>query len=249
MASFKFGAHIGAVMKNKMEYNDGSDPIVHSSHPTVTGTAVIGCTFDGGVVLGCDSVLAYGRFHRFFEKPRLVKVNDNTVLAMSGDYADFQYIQDHIKDKSIADECHNDGFTWSPESLHSWLTTVLYHHRSKINPLWNNFLVGGVENGAAFLGSADLLGVGYTNPFIATGFGRYIAVPFLDDFYKRKKNSLTEADAKEAVETCLRLLFYRQCESHAKIQMAVVKGTSETRIDPISELQSDWSLAPKLRGY
>ena len=47
----------------------------------------------------------------------------------------------------IDEECLNDGFNYTPKSLHSWLTRVLYNRRSRFNPLWNTFVVGGIENG------------------------------------------------------------------------------------------------------
>ena len=47
----------------------------------------------------------------------------------------------------IDEECLNDGFTYTPKQLYSWLTRVMYNRRSKFNPLWNTVIVGGVENG------------------------------------------------------------------------------------------------------
>lgn len=69
-------------------------------YPSVSGTAVVGIAFKGGIVLAADTVGSYGSLCKLRTIPRLLKVNKNTVLAMAGDYADFQFIQQHIAKKS-----------------------------------------------------------------------------------------------------------------------------------------------------
>ena len=44
-----------------------------------------------------------------------VKVNDSTILGAGGDYADFQYIGDVIKQKQIDEDCKDDGFNMKPK--------------------------------------------------------------------------------------------------------------------------------------
>lgn len=48
---------------------------------------------------------------------------------------------------SIEDECLDDGHGYSPKSLFSWLTRVMYNRRSKFNPLWNVVAIGGFYKG------------------------------------------------------------------------------------------------------
>lgn len=47
----------------------------------------------------------------------------------------------------IDEECLNDGFQFTPKGLFSWITRVLYYRRSQFNPLWNVFVVGGLQDG------------------------------------------------------------------------------------------------------
>ncbi|WAR29652.1 PSB4-like protein, partial [Mya arenaria] len=80
----------------------------------------------------------------------------------------------------IEEECLNDGFGYTPSSLFSWLTRVMYNRRSNINPLWNTYVVAGWDNDgiyacSRFLGYVDKIGVAYQAPTIATGYGAYIA--------------------------------------------------------------------------
>lgn len=45
----------------------------------------------------------------------------------------------------IESESLDDGHHYSPKSLFSWLTRVMYNRRTRINPLWNTVLIGGYE--------------------------------------------------------------------------------------------------------
>ena len=46
-----------------------------------------------------------------------VQVNDSTILGAGGDYADFQYIGDVIKQKQIDEDCKDDGFNMKPKVM------------------------------------------------------------------------------------------------------------------------------------
>jgi 20S proteasome subunit beta 7 len=227
--------------------SQSSKPKVHTQYPSVSGTAVVGLAFKDGVVLAADTVGSYGSLCKLRTIPRLLKVNKNTVLAMAGDYADFQFIQQHIAKKSMADFCSDDGYEWTPGSLHSWLTRVLYNCRSKLDPMWNSYVVGGLDEGKSYLGGLTMLGVSYTAPYMATGFGRYIAQPFLADQLEKNPN-MDEKMAREVAIHALRLLYYRNKESNNKYQLAVVTKDGAV-VDPVKEFDSSWSTALMIRGY
>ncbi|XP_055329515.1 proteasome subunit beta type-4-like [Paramacrobiotus metropolitanus] len=227
--------------------NHSSQPKQHTSSPSVSGTAVIGLAFQGGVVLAADSVASYGSLCKLRTVPRLLKVNNNTVVAVTGDYADYQFIEQHIAKKSIADFCSDDGYEWSPKSLHSWLTRVLYNSRSKLDPMWNSYVVGGLEEGESYVGGLTMLGISYNAPYIATGFGRFIAQPFLADQLE-KNPALDEKTAREVAVHALRLLYYRNRESSNKYQLAVVTKDGAV-VDPVKEFEGQWNTALMIRGY
>ena len=63
----------------------------------VTGTSVIGVTFDKGVILAADMLGSYGSLARFRSVSRMRKVTENCAVAASGDYADFQCIERHLE--------------------------------------------------------------------------------------------------------------------------------------------------------
>lgn len=59
----------------------------------VTGTSVLGITFDGGVMMAADTLGSYGSLARFRSVSRVKKVTKDCAVAVSGDYADFQYME------------------------------------------------------------------------------------------------------------------------------------------------------------
>ena len=96
----------------------------------------------------CPSVASYGSLARFKDIQRLHAVGSYTVLAASGDMSDFQYIQSLLDDLLIEEETtKDDGHKLGPAEIHEYLSQVMYHRRSKFNPLWNSSLVGGFKDG------------------------------------------------------------------------------------------------------
>ena len=118
--------------------------------------------YDGGVVIAADTLGSYGSLARFTEIERVIKVNDTTLIGAGGDFADFQFLSDIIKQKQIDEECADDGFNMKPKALHCWLTRVLYNRRSKFDPLWNVILVAGMQDGEPYLGFVNLQGTAFT---------------------------------------------------------------------------------------
>ncbi|CAN7940439.1 unnamed protein product [Ixodes hexagonus] len=221
-------------------------------HPMTTATSVLGIKFDGGVMLAADILGSYGSLARFRNCNRLLRINDQIVVGASGDYADFQFLKGVVEQKVIGEECLNDGFKLKPKSLYSWLTRVMYNRRSKFDPLWNTYLVGGLQDGVPFLGQVDMLGTAFQSDTLATGYGAYIAQPLLRDAYEKKEGQLTQEEAKDVIVKSLRVLYYRDGRSfdkashylHAQCgyQLAVVTAEG-VKIDGPHQLDSNWELA------
>jgi 20S proteasome subunit beta 7 len=112
----------------------------------VTGTSVLGLTFDSGVIIAADLLGSYGSMAQLRQLPRVFKINDITAVGGSGDYSDFQFLHEIIKEKVNQDYCLNDGYVLKPKALYSWCTRVLYNRRSNFDPLWNKLVIGGIED-------------------------------------------------------------------------------------------------------
>ena len=71
--------------------------------------------YDGGVVIAADTLGSYGSLARFTEIERVIKVNETTMVGAGGDFADFQFLSDIIRQKQIDEECADDGFSLKPK--------------------------------------------------------------------------------------------------------------------------------------
>lgn len=48
---------------------------------------------------------------------------------------------------SIDEANIGDGHSLGPTEIYSYLSRMMYARRTKMNPIWNTLLVGGVRNG------------------------------------------------------------------------------------------------------
>ncbi|KAK6179941.1 hypothetical protein SNE40_012186 [Patella caerulea] len=218
-----------------------------SAYPIVTGTSVLGLKFNGGVVIAADMLGSYGSLARFRNISRLSKINDSTVIGCGGDYADFQFLSSVIEQRVIDEECLNDGFGFTPKSMFSWLTRVLYNRRSKFNPLWNVYVVAGYQDEQPFLGYVDKIGVAYEAPAISSGFGSHIALPILREEMEKNTN-MNENEAIALVQRCMKLLYYRDARSLNKYQYAVITKTGAAIHGPVVP-ETNWEIAHLIQGY
>ena len=84
-------------------------------------SSVIAMKYDGGVVIAADTLGSYGSLARFTEIERVIKVNETTMVGAGGDFADFQFLSDIIRQKQIDEECADDGFSLKPKVRESFL--------------------------------------------------------------------------------------------------------------------------------
>ncbi|CAH8574305.1 unnamed protein product [Schistosoma intercalatum] len=225
----------------------------HTMTPICTGTSVIGIKYRDGVVLAADMLVSYGSLAKYMDFERMFKVNQSTVMCCSGDMADFQFLKHHIEELTHQDSLLSDGFKLSPHALHSWITRVLYNRRSRLQPLWNTYLVGGLEaNGEPFIGYCSMLGVSFTENYVATGFGAYLAMPILRECLEIKAggdpNNITEEDAISTITSAMKQLYFRDCRAFDTYQMAVVNKEGIQISGPL-RLKCDWSIAEYVKGY
>jgi len=201
--------------------------------------------------MAADMLGSYGSLARFRSVPRLLKVNDKTVIGCMGDYADFQYLQAIIEQMEVDEACKDDGFQTSARSLHSWLTRVLYNKRCKFDPLWTTFVVAGMDKTKPFLGFVDKLGTAYTDPIIATGYASMLATPLIRKAVEDKKGGkLSLQEAKNLVEESIKLMYYRDARSSNKYQLAIIPSNGDPAvIEGPHKILGDWGVAHMIKGY
>jgi 20S proteasome subunit beta 7 len=154
----------------------------------ILGSSVFGIKYKDGVLLAADTLGSYGSMARFPNIERVIRVNESTVIACTGDYADFQFLRGVIEQKQIDEEISGGGETMKPEALHRWLTSYLYNKRSKFDPLWTTIIVGGIQEGKPFLACVNYIGAAWKERAIATGLGQDIAVPIMRRVWENGNN-------------------------------------------------------------
>lgn len=170
-----------------------------------------------------------------------------------------QYLDRHLTELAI-DEAYTRSGSTTPSAqptlnarnLHKYLSKLLYHRRSKFDPLWNHLLVAGLdEEGAPFLAAADLLGTTFTSPSLATGFGSMLAQPIMRRLVPDEAAvaAVSREQAVACVRQCLKVLFYRDARSLDAYSLAVVtRDGVELSEDERLEDQS-WAFADRIKGY
>jgi len=209
-----------------------ADPVKHTLQPIVTGATVIGMKYKDGVMVAADTLASYGSQARYKDVCRLKKVGKFTLLGASGELSDFQYLGDLLDELDETDFLHEDNCHLGPHEYSSYIGRVMYNRRSKMNPLYNQFVIAGKKkDGASMLSFVDHQGTAFEEDFISTGFGSYLAMPILRNEWRA---DLTLDEAQALMVKCLKVCFYRDCRAYNKIQIASCDGTNLSISDPIT---------------
>merc|ERR1712054_182900 len=221
-----------------------ADPYKHTQSPIVTGTSVLAMKHQDGVITVADMLGSYGSMARFKCVERLKQFGDFTVVGAGGDISDFQHLNEMLTELLEEDACHADGTSFTPNSIHKYVSRVLYNRRSKMDPLWNQVVVGGFRNGESFLGFCDMMGTQFEDDIIATGFGAHLALPLMREAVEKWGKDMTAVQARETLETCMKVLFYRDCRAINKLQFAELSKDGVKITDPSTPvvLQTEWKM-------
>lgn len=232
-------------------------PKMNTQSPIVTGTSVISMKYNNGVIIAADNLASYGSLLRFNGVERLIPVGENTVVGISGDVSDMQHIE-YLLDEMKVDNNYDNAYADDEEALQptyvfEYLAAVMYSRRSKMNPLWNALIVAGVEkDGSPFLRYVNLLGVTYSSPTLATGFGAHLALPLLRRVIDRESDiEKTDLETAEAtIRESMKVLFYRDARSSKKYSLAIIDKDKGLVFKQGQEVENmSWSFAKDIKGY
>lgn len=231
-------------------------PTMNTQQPIITGTSVISMKYNNGVIIAADNLGAYGSLLRFNDVERLIKVGKSTVVGISGDISDMQHIEhilEELETENSYDNSYADGEdSLQPSHVFEYLANIMYNRRSKMNPLWNAIIVAGVEDNKPFLRYVNLLGVTYSSPTLATGFGAHLAVPLLrrviDHESDIEKTDL--ATAQKTILESMKVLYYRDARSSRKFSMAIIDNDQGLMLKKDLQVENMvWDFAKDIRGY
>lgn len=232
-------------------------PTLHTQQPIITGTSVLGLKFKNGVAIAADNMGSYGSLLRFNNIERLIRVGAETVVGISGDISDLQYIERLLHQLQTEEMYDSDGgHNLRAPHVHEYLSRVMYNRRLKMDPLWNAVIVAGfADDRTPFMRYVDLLGVTYGSLALATGFGAHLAVPLLRKLvpYDADYENVTKEQARGTIADSMRVLFYRDARSSDKYTFAVLTcEDGKVSVDFQQNLKvenQNWSFAKNLIGY
>eukprot|EP01083_Nonionella_stella_P283369 964443_1 len=164
-------------------------PITHTTRPIVTGTSVVAIRTNSFVMMAADTLGSYGSLSRFHNINRVINVGNNTILGAGGEISDFQKVTQSLQDLEEENFCYDDEVSLTAPEIHSYLTRICYNRRSKIDPFYNQFAIGGIiargsDDYQTYLGYTDLFGTTFTDNYVCTGFGAHFAYPLLRKGYE-----------------------------------------------------------------
>lgn len=232
--------------------NNLSMPKMNTQQPIVTGTSVIAMKFKDGIVIAADNLASYGSLARFTDVERLFPIGENAVVGLSGDISDLQYVERLLQDLEIEQNYDSDGHSLRASHVHEYLQKVYYSRRSKMNPLWNAVIVGGIDNDEPFLKYVDLLGVSYASPTIATGFGAHLAIPLLRKVVSKEEDivNVDEELAKATIRDAMKVLYYRDARSLDKYSLITISKTNGVVFEKNQHSKDQsWKFAKDIKGY
>ncbi|KAH3900803.1 proteasome core particle subunit beta 7 SCDLUD_002256 [Saccharomycodes ludwigii] len=247
---------------NTNNHNSNFTPNSNTQQPIVTGTSVIAIKYNNGIVIAADNLASYGSLLRFNGVERLIKVGTNTIVGVSGDVSDMQYIEKLLDDLQVENNYDNEYSEHEeklqPSYIFEYLSNVFYNRRSKMNPLWNAVIVAGLEKDkktetlVPFLKYVNLLGVTYGSPTLATGFGSHLALPLLRKVVGNEEDVLTTdlSVAKNAILEGMKVLYYRDARSSKTFSIAIIDKDEGLIFESGKEIQNmSWKFAKDIKGY
>ncbi|KAJ2162106.1 Proteasome subunit beta type-7 [Coemansia sp. RSA 552] len=223
-------------------------PKTHTLNPIVTGTSVVAFKYKDGIVMAADCLGSYGSMARFRNENRLMEVGEKTLLGVMGDIGDYQHMKHRLDDILTHEYDMDDGQKLGTKSVYKCLSNIMYSRRSNFNPLWNAYVVGGVDDGQSMLGYVDMYGTTYQSDTVATGYGGHLAIPILRRRVEGRVDEIDEEEAVRILDDCMRVLFYRDCRTFNRIRRAKVTSEGVTVSEPYA-LETDWTFAHTVVGY
>uniref|UniRef100_A0A0K0EZF9 Proteasome subunit beta n=1 Tax=Strongyloides venezuelensis TaxID=75913 RepID=A0A0K0EZF9_STRVS len=232
------------------------DEYKRTTTPTCTGTSVFATVYDGGVAICSDRKVSMYKMSRFRGVTRQYQLNKYCVVAFSGDFADFQWLQNILQQEEMRLRLTNPKFFMTPKAVHSYLSDLLYYRRSQLNPIWTQLLVGGMQpidndftNMEPYIGVITPKGVSYKAKSVATGMGAMLLNQLLETDVRAKNYQLSEAEAKKLLTKLIELSIYHDCEADNCFDISTIDTANGVKRDNPMKILGNWDLATYNNDY
>jgi proteasome beta subunit len=145
------------------------------------GTTTVGLVCSDGVVLATDTRVTAGGFIAHKRGKKLLKIDDNIAMTISGGVADAQNVVDTLKYYTNLYRIER-GRPMPVKAAAQVVSNMLFS--SRLYPFIADVLVGGVDTTGGSLFNVDFFGSMNQEKVIATGSGSPVAYGILEDEFK-----------------------------------------------------------------
>ena len=151
------------------------------------GTTTVGLACSDGVVLATDTRSTAGGFIAHRRAKKLLRIDDNIAMTISGGVADSMYVVDTLK--YYANIYRVDRGRRMPVKVAAQVVSnVLFS--SRLYPFIADLLVGGFDSKGGSIFSVDFFGSVNQERVVATGSGSPVAYGILESEYKEESNAV-----------------------------------------------------------
>lgn len=145
------------------------------------GTTTVGLVCSDGVVLATDTRVTAGGFIAHKRGKKLLKIDDNIAMTISGGVADAQNVVDILRYYASLYRIER-GRLMPVKAAAQVVSNVLFS--SRLYPFIADVLVGGVDPRGGSIYSVDFFGSMNQEKVVATGSGSPVAYGILEAEYK-----------------------------------------------------------------
>ena len=148
---------------------------------TYHGTTTVGLVCSDGVVFATDTRVTAGGFIAHKRAKKLLKIDDNLAMTISGGVADLQYVADTLKYYTNMYRVERRR-PMPVKAAAQVVSNVAFS--SRLYPLLVDVLVGGVDPSGGSIFNVDFFGSMNQEKMIATGSGSPVAYGILEAEFK-----------------------------------------------------------------
>jgi proteasome beta subunit len=145
------------------------------------GTTTVGLVCSDGVVLATDTRVTAGGFIAHKRGKKLLKVDENLAMTISGGVADAQNVVDTLKYYAAMYRIEK-GRLMPVKAAAQVVSNVLFSAR--LYPLIADVLVGGIDSTGGSMYNVDIFGSINRESMVATGSGSPVAYGVLESEFK-----------------------------------------------------------------
>ena len=199
-----------------------------------TGTTTVGLVTDSGVILAADRRASMGRLTASKYAKKIYKLDDNIGLTIAGSVGDAQKIVRTMRGQLNLHKLETKEL--SVKGAGTLLANIL--HGSKMMPYFNQFILGGINDGGVLYDLDPAGGLMSHHRFTATGSGSQMAYGVLEN---RFEDGMDHEEAKELAIDAVTSAIERDTASGNGIMVAEI--TEEDGYQVLDEMEIESKLS------